>query len=151
MTAIHASPLPRAESLQQPAMGFARRSTGREAHRRMRGIAAVGTERLRRTEIVVRERAGEALAVERALSLGPSGERFVYLRGRSGRRYVFSAVRSHHAGLYAGGLFAEREGEGATLLCDGADPRAVTDGTLYVHLVSRTAEEREAVRRDLAG
>lgn len=60
--------------------------------------------------------------------------RFVYLRGRSGRRYVFCGVNAAQARLYDRAVFALREGE-RVRLSERAAPLTGEAGLLYVHLL----------------
>ena len=81
-------------------------------------------------------------------------ERFVRLRGRSGRSYVFSRIEPRHVSLYRNGVFATapRGAERARVIGDVAPilSNAVAADRLYVHLLSETDGDRAAVVADLS-
>ena len=81
-------------------------------------------------------------------------ERFVRLRGRSGRSYVFSRIEPRHVSLYRNGVFATapQGAERARVIGDVAPilSNAVADDRLYVHLLSETDGDRAAVIADLS-
>ena len=83
-----------------------------------------------------------------------SAERFVRLRGRSGRTYVFSRIEPRHVALYRNGVFATAAPGAARAHVIGETmpivSNAIDDGLLYVHLLSRTDGDRAAVIADLA-
>ena len=105
--------------------------------------------------------AGGTAAIERAPTparmpshLAETVERFVRLRGRSGRTYVFSRIEPRHVSLYRNGVFATavRGADRATVIGDVAPilSNAVSDELLYVHLLSETDGDRAAVVTDLS-
>jgi len=60
--------------------------------------------------------------------------RFVYLQGRSGRRYVFSAITADQARLYGNGVFAAQSGEAGEVEIGFSANQAAGRGALFVHL-----------------
>jgi hypothetical protein len=62
-------------------------------------------------------------------------DRFVYLRGGSGRRYVFSKVTRGQEGLYRDCVFAVRETGAETARPCANPPLGLHSGDLYVHLL----------------
>ena len=85
--------------------------------------------------------------------LADAVERFVRLRGRSGRTYVFSRIEPRHVSLYRNGVFATapRGADRANVVGDVAPilSNAIADDLLYVHLLSETDGDRAAVIADL--
>ena len=90
-------------------------------------------------------------------TLAPGLERFMRLRGRSGRTYVFSRIEPRHVSLYRNGVFAWLDRRG---VAEGAEARvigdvlpivsnAIDDGALYVHLLAQDDGDRAAVLGDL--
>ena len=83
----------------------------------------------------------------------PGLERFMRLRGRSGRTYVFSRIEPRHVSLYRNGVFAWVE-TGATEARVIGDvlpivSNAIDDGALYVHLLAQDDGDRAEVLTDL--
>ena len=80
--------------------------------------------------------------------------RFVRLRGRSGRAYVFSRIEPRHVSLYRNGVFAttSRGGERANVVADATPilSNALADDHLYVHLAAGDERDRAAVIEDLS-
>lgn len=80
--------------------------------------------------------------------------RFVYLRGCSGRRYVFSAVRPDQIALYENAVFAYGGVDGlpVELACDTTGQPAQNDqeGEVYVHLLADGDAGRDVIA-DLSG
>ncbi len=66
--------------------------------------------------------------------------RFVYLRGCSGRRYVFSVIKPEQIGLYEHAVFAFGgvDGSPVELTCNATHEGAsfAHEGPIYVHLLS---------------
>ena len=61
---------------------------------------------------------------------------FMYLRGRSGKRYVFSRINGDQAALYQRALFALIDTAGNVLgLASRSEGLPVTGGRLHVHLL----------------
>ena len=79
--------------------------------------------------------------------------RFMRLRGRSGRAYVFSRIEPRHVALYRDGVFAwAPAGASRANVIGDVMPivsRGVQDGTLYVHLLAEDEADRAAVVADL--
>ena len=94
-----------------------------------------------------------SVAAEAPVHLAEAVERFVRLRGRSGRTYVFSRIEPRHVALYRNGVFATAPSgaERARVIGDAAPilSNAVADDHLYVHLLSETDGDRAAVIADL--
>ncbi len=68
--------------------------------------------------------------------------RFVYLKGQSGRRYIFSAIRTEQVELYRRAVFALTGVAGDVRVLD--DASKVRAGTpLYVHLLDDDADAAE--------
>ena len=86
--------------------------------------------------------------------LAETVERFVRLRGRSGRAYVFSRIEPRHVSLYRNGVFASasRGGERANVVADATPilSNALADDHLYVHLAAGDERDRAAVIEDLS-
>lgn len=62
--------------------------------------------------------------------------KFVYLQGRSGRRYVFSSIRREQVALYDHALFACSDpSKGDVQVSQHINDCEVQNGTLYVHLL----------------
>lgn len=62
-------------------------------------------------------------------------DRFIYLRGGSGKRYVFSKVTKGQESLYHDCIFAVREIGAETAHPCARPPRSLRSGDLYVHLL----------------
>jgi len=74
--------------------------------------------------------------------------RFVYLKGRSGRRYIFSSIETRQVDLYRRALFVATRKDGSIKVC--GDPALVNRDTgLYVHLLDDD-EDAGAILKDLA-
>ena len=134
-------------SLPVPSIAAASLSGGRDRRDgRAEALAAMdgGTAPIERSSLAE----GAPEHVERSL------ERFVRLRGRSGRTYVFSRIAARHVSLYRNGVFATAPvaGERATIVGDVAPilSNAISDDHLYVHLLSETDGDRAAVIADLS-
>ena len=68
--------------------------------------------------------------------------RFVYLRGQSGQRYIFSSIRPEQVDLYNHALFAVTGVTGDVRVFDAASK--IRPGTpLYVHLLDDGANTAE--------
>ena len=93
------------------------------------------------------------VALDAPARLSSTLDRFVRLRGRSGRTYVFSRIEPRHVSLYRDGVFATapRGAAMASVVGDVAPilSNAVSDDLLFVHLLSGTPGERAAVIADL--
>ena len=74
--------------------------------------------------------------------------RFVYLKGASGKRYIFSSVRSDQAALYDKAIFAEVD-NGHISLRHNASPADGKGGTLYVHLLNGKSDSAADILADL--
>lgn len=74
--------------------------------------------------------------------------RFIYLRGRSGARYVFCGIEGGQARLYDRAVFALRDGERVEL-SQRAAPLAARAGLLYIHLLADA--DADAVMDDICG
>ena len=77
--------------------------------------------------------------------------RFVYLFGRSGKRYIFSAITGAQVSMYRNAVFAGQATDGAPVefLADIASPDLFAK--LYVHLFSEGDDgDRQDVLDDLA-
>lgn len=83
----------------------------------------------------------------------PAVERFMRLRGRSGRTYVFSRIEPRHVSLYRNGIFAWVEKGAAQARVIGEVlpivSNAIDDGALYVHLLAQDDGDRAEVLADL--
>lgn len=78
--------------------------------------------------------------------------RFVYLRGQSGRRYVFSPISRRQAALYDKALFAVgRHGSPMVQLSASASGARDEFDDLYVHLFGDDVDCVESVLADLNG
>lgn len=77
--------------------------------------------------------------------------RFVYLEGRSGKRYVFSSISAEQASLYDRAVFATINPQnGAVMLFDSSTSASPSGDTLYVHLPHDTdGESLITARSDL--
>ena len=65
--------------------------------------------------------------------------RFVYLQGRSGRRYVFSSITVAQAALYENAIFAYARDDGSPIRFFLQEPVAghgVDDASMFVHILS---------------
>ena len=79
--------------------------------------------------------------------------RFRYWTGRSGRRYLFTALDSDLSGFGEGVAIAVRNDRivwAISLEETGAPPATSCGTTLYLHLLAVGAEERQAVADDLS-
>ena len=87
--------------------------------------------------------------------------RFVYLRGSSGRRYVFSAIRPEQVGLYEHAVFAFGgvNGSPVELTSDSArlggrdaqmEPDNTRESPIFVHLLSDSDGSSVDVITDLS-
>ena len=99
--------------------------------------------------------------------VSPGLERFMRLRGLSGRTYVFSRIEPRHVPLYRNGIFAWVErgakagdahggsghgGSGQARVIGDVLPivsNAIDDGALYVHLLAQDDGDRADVLADL--
>ena len=99
--------------------------------------------------------------------VSPGLERFMRLRGLSGRTYVFSRIEPRHVPLYRNGIFAWVErgakagdahggsghgGSGQARVIGDVLPivsNAIDDGALYVHLLAQDDGDRADVLTDL--
>ena len=64
---------------------------------------------------------------------------FAYLQGKSGRRYVFSAINADQVCLYEKAVFAFSAGDGKTHISTTIEDSRLTDNPqlpVYVHLLS---------------
>lgn len=74
-------------------------------------------------------------------------DRFVYLRGGSGQRYVFSKVDSAQAALYSDCVFAWRDAGSSTARPCAQPPLTAKAGQLYVHLLD--GKDAQMILNDL--
>ena len=81
----------------------------------------------------------------------PGLQRFMRLRGLSGRTYVFSRIEPRHVSLYRNGVFAWVGRDGAQVIGEALPivSNAVDDGALYVHLLAQDDGDRADVLADL--
>jgi len=82
--------------------------------------------------------------------------RFVYLKGASGKRYVFSAIEPQQAFLYESAVFAMTgiTGECVSFSKSSRDQQArglELGGAVYVHLLSDDEGSEDDVISDLSG
>ncbi|MEN0040587.1 MAG: hypothetical protein AAF764_04540 [Pseudomonadota bacterium] len=76
--------------------------------------------------------------------------RFVYLQGRSGRRYVFCSITAEQGALYGNGIFAARCGEAGEVEVGFSAHQVAGKGGLFVHLPDdNSADGARAVMEDL--
>lgn len=76
---------------------------------------------------------------------------FVYLRGSSGQRYIFSAIEQRRAGLYNRALFAVADTRADTVvIADTGDIELDEGQLLYVHLLADDGPSGSDVVRDLS-
>ncbi len=76
--------------------------------------------------------------------------RFVYLQGKSGRRYVFSSIRREQVALYDHALFASSTpGSDEVQVSAGLDGLSQRFSTLYVHLLDNETCDAERALNDL--
>ena len=76
--------------------------------------------------------------------------RFVYLIGRSGRRYVFCGIERSRVRLYDRAIFGLRDGDGMALSARASAVGGLP-GLLYIHLMEEGGADEEAIIADLAG
>lgn len=65
--------------------------------------------------------------------------RFVYLQGRSGRRYVFSSITVEQAALYENAIFAYALDVGSPIRFSSQEPNSgheISDASMFVHILS---------------
>ncbi len=77
---------------------------------------------------------------------------FVYLKGRSGRRYVFSPVSSAQTCLYDHAVFASADRDGGIMLTRAASTLAILGDSqrkLYVHVLAEDEGSGNEVLADL--
>ena len=70
--------------------------------------------------------------------------KFVYLQGKSGRRYVFSSIRREQASLYDHALFAaafsDADGNQNVRIVSSVQEISDSSGSVYVHLLDEEDE-----------
>lgn len=87
----------------------------------------------------------------RVLDDAPIGDRFRYWYGRSGRRYLFSAVAASDVADLDGGVVLVAGGAADRPEHVGLDlPAGVPTGAVYVHLLAETDAARADIIADLA-
>lgn len=74
---------------------------------------------------------------------------FSYLQGRSGRRYVFTAINQKQAQQYGRALFARVDEDGDVEISDRAAKLTDSHGSLYVHLLDEQDQPEINVIEDL--
>ncbi len=68
--------------------------------------------------------------------------RFVYLQGRSGKRYVFSQIKAEQVALYDNALFAVTTGMGGSVRVAGSvDELPANPCAYYVHFIDGDRHE----------
>ena len=76
--------------------------------------------------------------------------RFVYLRGHSGQRYIFSAIEPRRAGLYSHALFAVADKNLDSVVITEVDDVELNESqVLYVHLLADGGPTGGDVVKDL--
>ncbi|MEM9732101.1 MAG: hypothetical protein AAF903_01290 [Pseudomonadota bacterium] len=97
--------------------------------------------------------AGDAVPLARVVRsvVAEAGlNRFVYLNGASGKRYVFSSIQPEQAGLYDRALFAATAVGGTVLrVSDRADEVIVPGTLLHVHLLDDDGRDDGFALKDL--
>lgn len=77
--------------------------------------------------------------------------RFVYLEGQSGKRFVFSSITRDQASLYNRAVFAAcRPGQDDIRVGSSVDDVSDFGSLLYVHLLDESAVHTDEVLRDLS-
>lgn len=76
-------------------------------------------------------------------------DRFAYLKGRSGKRYIFSAINNAEAALYDRAIFAEADDFGTDIAIHDKIPAELKSehARLYVHILA--GEDSGAIVSDL--
>lgn len=78
--------------------------------------------------------------------------RFVYLRGASGKRYVFSSISKDHLSSYPCAVFAATSARGDVCIFQNTDDIGGTKSkALYVHLLREGSGDRAEIVHDLQG